>query len=289
MVSTDKEIPREFEMQSSESKKILIVGIDSEIGSAFAQYISEKGSYQVVGTTRRKLKSRETESLYQLDLANLESNLPRLDYYAIVICAGVTNQVICKEEPELTWRVNVDNTIEVIKRFYSLNTQVIFLSSCSVFDGTKPFSRHTDAPNPISNYGKQKVAVEEFLQKNLANYAILRLTKVISEETRFIKNWRKSAAKGESIRAYSNRLLSPVGVMEVCKAVESIIGTRSSGLFQLGGRMEHSYFEFAQSYFQDEPSHRNLIVSVEDPHAIGGVSNSLASNLPIETLDSPLT
>ncbi len=275
-------------MQNCESKKILIVGVDSEIGSNLARYIREKNSYKIVGTTRRKLNSQLTESLYQLDLANLESNLPRQDFDTIVFCAGVTNQTTCNEEPEFSWQVNVDNTIEVVNRFYSPNTQVIFLSSCSVFDGTKPFCKHTDSPNPINNYGKQKVAVEEFLQKNLVNYAILRLTKVISEETRFIKNWRESAAQGEFIRAYANRLLSPVGVMDVCKVVETIIDTRSSGLFQLGGPIEQSYFEFAQSYFQDEPSHRDLVVSVEDSNVIRGVFNSLASNLPTETLHSPL-
>jgi dTDP-4-dehydrorhamnose reductase len=276
-------------MQSSESKRILIVGIDSEIGSSFARYIREIGSYKIVGTTRRKLDSPLTESLYQLDLANLESNLPKQDFHTVVICAGVTNQTTCNEQPEFSWQVNVDNTIEVINRFNSLDTQVIFLSSCSVFDGTKPFRKHTDAPNPINNYGKQKVAVEEFLQKNLTNYAILRLTKVISEQTHFIRNWRESAAEGEIIRAYANRFLSPVGVMDVCKVVESIIETRSSGLFQLGGQIEQSYFDFAHSYFQDDPSRRDLIVSVEDSDVIRGVFNSLASNLPIETLHSPLT
>ena len=283
-MSFDKETLRKDEIQSSGSKKILIVGIDSEIGSNLARYFKEKDIYKIVGTTRRKLNSQPTESLCQLDLASLESNVPKLDFHTIIICAGVTNQTTCNEQPGFTWQVNVVNTIEVINRYSSLDTQVIFLSSCSVFDGAKPFYKYSDAPNPRNNYGKEKVAVEQFLQKNLANYAILRLTKVLSGETRFIKNWRESAAKGESIRAYGNRYLSPVGIIEVCRAVNLIIDTRSSGLFQLGGRIEQSYFEFAQSYFQDEPSHRDLVISVEDSDVSRGIFNSLASKLPEDTL-----
>lgn len=274
--------------KSVDEKLILIVGIDSEIGHNLADTLRKKDSYKIVGTTRRKLNYQPTESLYLLDLASLESNLPKLDFHTIIICAGVTKTTTCNLEPGLAWKVNVENTIEVINRFSSLDTQVIFLSSSKVFDGGKPFYEYSDATNPIDNYGKGKLAVELFLQKNLANFAILRLTKVLSGETRFIKNWRESAAKGESIRAYGNRYLSPVGIMEVCRVVNLIIDTRSIGLFQLGGQIEQSYFEFAQSYFQGEPTQRDLVISVEDSDVFQQTFNSLASNLPEDTLHSPL-
>ena len=261
-------------------KNILIVGIDSEIGSRLAIYLNRNKFYKIIGTTKREIKSGSVDLRFHLDLETLESNLPNFDFHAIIFCAGVTNQTTCSDYPELTWKINVENTISVINKLASAESHVIFLSSSSVFDGAHSFYKFTDLPNPISNYGKQKVEVENYLQKNLTRVTILRLTKVISEETRFIKNWRESASKRESILAYTNRHLSPVGIIEVCSLVKLIIDKESYGLFQLGGEIEQSYFEFAHSYFLGEPSVIDLIVPVEDHDVSRSTYNSLTLNLP---------
>jgi dTDP-4-dehydrorhamnose reductase len=275
--------------QNIKTKSILILGVDSKIGSNLIRYLKKNVSYRVIGTTRRKQKSKEIHSLYYLDLETLESNFSKENLDVIVICAGVTNQTICNDQPELTWKINVDNTIEAIKLLASPETHIIYLSSVSVFDGTKPFCNQLEIPNPINNYGKQKVAVELLLRKKYTNYAILRLTKVISKDTQFIRDWRDSADKGELIRAYANRYLSPVELGEVCKTISLIIGTRSFGLFQLGGDVEQSYFEFAKAYFQGEPKLSELVVAVDDPDDSRGIFNSLSSNLPVVDFDSPLS
>lgn len=262
---------------------ILIVGIESEIGSKLEGFLKENKTYRIIGTTRREVGFQAINSVYYLDLETLESNLPKLDFHTIIFCAGITSQATCNDDPRLTWKVNVENTIAAINQLASVETHIIFLSSCSVFDGSESFYKFTDLPNPISNYGKQKVEVEDYLQKNLARVTILRLTKVISEETRFIKNWRESASKGETILAYTNRYLSPVGVNEVCSLVKLIIEKESLGLFQLGGDIEQSYFEYARSYFLEEPSLRDLIVPVEDHDVSRSTYNSLALNLPQDT------
>ena len=266
-------------------KNILIVGIESQIGSKLAGFLKGNELYKIIGTTRRdiEVKSKLTDFCYHLDLDTLESNLPKLNFHAIIFCAGVTNQATCKDNPDLSWKINVENTISAIKLLVSTETQIIFLSSCSVFDGTQSFYKFSHLPNPISNYGKQKVEVENFLQKNYTNLTILRLTKVLSEETRFIKKWRESAANGDSILAYTNRYLSPVGIIEVCNLIRLIIDTRSFGLFQLGGEIEQSYFEFAQSYFLEEPTFKNLIVAIEDHDISRNMYNSLAVNFPLVT------
>jgi dTDP-4-dehydrorhamnose reductase len=264
-------------------RNILIVGIDSEIGSRLASYLDGNGRYKIIGTTRREIKSNSVDICFHLDLETLESNLPKLNFHTIIFCAGITSQATCNDNPKLTWKINVENTIAAINQLASVESHVVFLSSCSVFDGSESFYKFTDLPNPISNYGKQKVEVEDYLQKNLARATILRLTKVISEETRFIKSWRESASKGESILAYTNRYLSPIGIIEVCNLVKSIIEKESFGLFQLGGDIEQSYFEYATSYFLEEPSLKDFIVPVEDHDVSGNTYNSLALNLPQDT------
>lgn len=259
---------------------ILIVGVESEIGCKLAGFLKENKTFRIIGTTRREVGFQAINSVYYLDLETLESNLPKLNFHTIIFCAGITSQATCNDNPKLSWKINVENTIAAINQLASVESHVVFLSSCSVFDGSESFYKFTDLPNPISNYGKQKVEVEDYLQKNLARATVLRLTKVVSEETRFIKNWRESASKGESLLAYTNRHLSPVGIIEVCNLVKLIIDEKSFGLFQLGGETEQSYFEFAQSYFLEEPSIRNLIVPVEDHDVSRSTYNSLALNLP---------
>ena len=67
---------------------------------------------------------------------------------------------------------------------------IIYLSSHAVFNGEKAFYNHNDTTCPITVYGKHKNEVENYLTKNIKkNSCILRLTKVITNNTPFNKKW----------------------------------------------------------------------------------------------------
>ena len=246
----------------ADSKKILIVGIDSEIGSELKKLTLDNG-FKVEGTSRRKEFVSKKITFFDLEEPNFESIDNHFD--CVIICAAITNIAECEENPNLCKKINLINTIRLIDNVIANDSFVIFLSSSAVFDGTQSFYKHTDETNPISEYGKCKNSVEEHI-KNYVNKkgCVLRFTKVISKETPFIKRWESESEKGLFIKAYSNKFISTISIESAVSAIQLLINTKKSGIFQLGGSEEVSYFNYAQSYFRGRPNTLKLIKAQKD-------------------------
>ena len=266
-------------MDDNKTKSVLIVGVDSQIGSHLYDFLSQEG-FRVVGTTRRKQDSKGLQiNRIFLDLELDSIQIPEVQIDIAIICAGA-NQRYCDENPNRAFRINVENSTRFIKMLQDKGVFVIFLSSNAVFDGTKSFYKYTESPNPTNNYGRYKVLIEEFLKSNKRDSSILRLTKVLTSETTFIKMWEKYITEGKRFEIFQNHFLSPISLYSVASAVKLLIREREHGIFQLGGSTEISYESFALNHFEGNPVALNLIDFRMDKNARSGKHNSLESYLP---------
>ena len=81
----------------------------------------------------------------------------------------------CERDPDLSYRVNVQGTANVIAVAKAYNIRLIFLSSDLVFDGEKDGPYHEGDPvSPATVYGWHKVTVEEMISQELTNYLVIR-------------------------------------------------------------------------------------------------------------------
>ena len=167
---------------NNSSASLLIVGIDSQIGEYLRANLAQQG-HIVTGSSRRIVANeRQQQDTIFIDL-NLNSlELPNKHFDVAIICAGM-NMAMCKEYPVESERINVKNTIQLIDMLLGKGIHVIFLSSNSVFNGSKAFYKYTDGASPTSNYGMYKLQVEKFLQTKEKNASILRLTKVLTPKS----------------------------------------------------------------------------------------------------------
>lgn len=267
-------------MNSSHDAKILIVGIDSQIGAALAGLLAAKGM-DVFGTTRKA--GNTGEKIFYLDL--LEPNdslvLERFDF--AVICAAITNVTECEDAPERSEQVNLTNTVKLIDRCLLSDCFVIYPSSNAVFDGTKAFNSRDDEPRPRSAYGRLKLAVEDHIASNLPdNAAVLRFTKIVAKRSPFLQSWRENIDKGREINAYRDKFFSPLPIEDAVAAIFTIMSKRRPGLFQLGGTEEISYFDYARALFADDPAKLALVkpVNQPEPKSYFNHYNSLVTRLP---------
>lgn len=260
-------------------KKVLIVGIESQIGSALKELLINN-SFDVKGTTRKKETNKNT---YFLDLEEPDYEVINKKFNSIIICAAVTNIAKCEENPNECGKINVTNTIKLIDTAVANNSFVVFLSSNAVFDGSKSFYKYTDTTNPKTRYGKFKNAVEKYIKNRKSDkVCVLRITKVITKNTPFIKRWENESASGLSIRA-TNRLLSPVPIDRVVDTIKLLIDRKQSGIYQLGGSEEVSYFEYAHSYFKNSSKNLKLITAGNEGATPLSIEyNSLTTYLPID-------
>src|SRR5689334_22327349 len=143
-------------MRQGESGRALIVGGDSLVGSALQAHCRKAGI--AVDLTSR----RPGAGAIPLDLGNPDfAPLARGDYRVAFLCAAVTSMQACQEQPEASRRINVDNTLELMRRLAGRGTHCVFLSSSQVFDGETPAPAEDAETCPKNEYGAQKLAVEQ--------------------------------------------------------------------------------------------------------------------------------
>jgi len=263
----------------SSSEKILIVGIDSQIGSALKDYLIDK-KIQVYGTTRKI--NRLNENVFYFDLENPSFELFTMHFTFMVICAANTNIEECESNPLKCKTINVDNTIDLIDKSNINVDFILYLSSSAVFDGRRQFYNPSDEPFPTNLYGKFKTQVENYLIANFKDKScILRLTKVISKNTPFIERWMNELREGKDIVAFTNKFISPVDIADVVKSIYLLILEKVPGIFHFGGIEEISYSEYARRFFKNCPAALKLITDQRAPIPVNEiVHTSLTTSLP---------
>jgi len=224
----------------------LILGGDSEIGKAC---ISDLNSFFpcYLNATSRMPKNRSKDWIF-FDLSKSSATTIDFEFFDfIVLCASMTSIQDCEAQKALCFNLNVVKTKEIIQSAISKNCFVVFLSSDAVFDGTEAFCEPDSKRRPMSNYGLTKALVEEHIVENCGHMAcVLRLTKVISANTSFISNWQNQLNEGKGVKVFANKLLSPVSINEVTKAIARCVVSRKPGIYQIGGNHEISYLDFAK-------------------------------------------
>jgi dTDP-4-dehydrorhamnose reductase len=220
----------------------LVVGGDSLVGSAIQLHCREAGIPVEISSRRPGTKGLLFD-LRDPDFAPLE----RTRHEFAFICAAVTDMRTCQDEPVLTRRVNVDNTIELMRRLADRGTHLLFLSSSQVFDGETAAPTEDAVTCPKNEYGAQKLAVEQAIARHELPAAILRPTKILaSHPVGVFKAWFDALGKGQAIQAATNMPISPVMVEDVARAAGLLAAGRHRGIWHLGAGDEMTYFEAAR-------------------------------------------
>jgi dTDP-4-dehydrorhamnose reductase len=220
----------------------LIVGVDGLVGSALRTLCSESG-IAATTTSRRPRTAAVHLDLREPDYAALLGARHDIAF----LCAAVTDMRACQEDPEGSRKVNVANTLEVLRRLAGRGTRSVFLSSSQVFDGETREPSESAPVCPKNEYGMQKVAVERAIAEEKLPVAVLRVTKVLSERpVGVFKGWFEALLQGRPIEPATNMALSPVTVRDVALAAARLGIDGHAGIWHLGSRDAIAYDEAAR-------------------------------------------
>jgi dTDP-4-dehydrorhamnose reductase len=229
-------------MERGGSGRALVIGGDSLVGAAVQARCRDLGM-DVEVTSRRGTSGSLALDLSEPDFAPLALG----DYQVGFVCAAVTSMQACQDDPQGSRRVNVANTLELMRRLTGQGTHLVFLSSSQVFDGETPAPAE-DAPTaPRNEYGAQKLAVEQAIAREGLRAAVLRPTKILAERpVGVFEGWFKALSQGRPVRAATNLALSPVMVSDVADAAVRLAQQRRHGIWHLGSSDDIGYFEAAR-------------------------------------------
>jgi dTDP-4-dehydrorhamnose reductase len=224
----------------------LIVGANSEIGSAAARLIRSEGG-DVLTTTRRAPADRN-EIQFDLSTSVPDFHIPDGIISACIFVA-VPRLAACAADPEGSAWLNVTQTLALVDRLVQRGIYTLFLSSNQVFSGEEPHVGAAAPLSPISEYGRQKAKTERMLHARMAAGApigVLRLSKVVSPGMRLIADWKKELAARRPIRAFGDMTLAPVPVEMVAQSIALLMRDRSTVIAQLSGPRDMTYWEFGR-------------------------------------------
>jgi dTDP-4-dehydrorhamnose reductase len=223
---------------------MLVIGGDGTLGRALVA-AGHAGPVAVWHTTRRG--DDVGQSRFQLDLADpeIQWRLPQQPFSTVFLSAGVTSIQTCEAQPEVTRRVNVVQPLLLAQRLWDQGAFVVCLSSSTVFDGQTPFATPTDDTKPVSEYGRQKLALERGLLALGERVAIIRLSKVIAPNNALFSGWRNDLLSGQVIRPFSDMAVAPVSLPFAVAAVHHIARSREAGVHHISAAADVSYADLA--------------------------------------------
>ena len=238
--------------------RAIVIGSDGMIGSALTRALADDG-HVVYGTTRRL--ERVGKSRLFLDLAAADADrvaLPDVDI--AFFCAAVVSFAGCRENPNLAHRVNVIAPAALARRFAEHDARVVLLSTSAVYDWSVPHPPADRAPCPLTKYGELAAEAERgFLALGRAA-SILRLTKLLVANSKLFSDWISLLSRRREISAYSDIHISPMSIDDVLRALLALLTTSASGIYQVSGADDVSYYDAAIHVASRLGADRKLVV-----------------------------
>ena len=257
----------------------LILGADGAIGCSLMRHFRNEGR-PVLGTTRRP-DCLEDQMLH-VDLADVTLDWDALEAVETVwLCASVTSIAECDSRPDQTRAVNVDGVCQVAEKLSEVGAQIVFLSSSLVFDGRAPFYCPDSQVCPRTEYGRQKVEVEQRLGS--MNPVVIRLTKVLGPQHPLLMGWQTSLQEGRVIRPYSDRVIAPLPLDWVVRALPQLVDL--PGIHHLSGDQDISWSLVGEALAE----HLGADLSLVQPVEIGQPEGVLEPVGKYATLDMSAT
>jgi dTDP-4-dehydrorhamnose reductase len=225
------------------------------------------GSNGQLGSELKLLSSSFPQVKYifnDIDTLNIIDNSAVADFFSscrpdiVINCAAYTAVDKAETENNLAYQINekaVENLQNACKRF---NTKIIHISTDYVFDGKNylPY-KETDVANPLSVYGKSKLAGEKHLEGN-KNALIIRTSWLYSSYgSNFLKTIIRLSSERNELKVVYDQIGTPTYAFDFASAIlliiKKIVNDERSfcpGIFHYSNEGVCSWYDFANEIIQ---------------------------------------
>lgn len=164
----------------------------------------------------------------------------------VVHTAAWTAVDACEADPDRAMAVNALGTRHVAEGARQVGAHVCYISTDYVFDGraSKPYNEW-DEPNPLSVYGRSKLAGEHELDPE---HAVVRTSWVCGRHgANFVHTVLRMAGEGGPLRFVDDQRGCPTFTTDLAEAVCSLALSRRPGVFHMTNQGATTWFGFAQA------------------------------------------
>lgn len=226
--------------------KILVTGSNGLLGQKLI-YALKSGhpSVEILALARgeNRLKDKSGYSFASVDLTDknaVNNTVKNFRPDCIIHTAAMTNVDTCELNPEECRKQNIDAVQYLVDACKPFGTHFIDISTDFVFDGKAgPYSEEA-IPNPLSEYGRSKLAAEKIVQESGLPWAILRTMIIygVTDDTQRsnVVLWTKSSLEqGKNINVITDQFRGPTLAEDLADACIQAALRKAKGIYHVSG------------------------------------------------------
>ncbi|MES2579214.1 MAG: dTDP-4-dehydrorhamnose reductase [Pseudomonadota bacterium] len=248
-------------------KKILLTGVNGQVGHALQNRLTQ---HEVIALNREQLDLSDSAAIRRV----VQMIQPDL----IINPAAYTAVDKAEIEPDLAYAINAIAPQVLAEEAAKLNVALIHFSTDYVYDGSKTSAYiETDVVNPLSIYGKSKLAGENAIVAVGLPHLILRTSWVYGAYGKnFLKTIIRLASERESLRIVADQYGAPTSSESIADAVASLLtawqpkNISQTGVYHLTNQGKTSWHGFSCAIVDE---YNRLVVSKNLPPLKASVEN----------------
>ena len=225
--------------------RILITGSNGQLGNEIRVLAGDYPDFDFIYT--------DIDELDITDPLEVETffikNLPQV----IINCAAYTAVDKAETDESKAYLINATAVANLAKSAASIGALIIHISTDYVFDGKSylPYVE-TDKINPLSSYGRTKLAGENAVQLNATKGIILRTSWLYSAfGNNFVKTMMKYGIERDSLNVVFDQIGTPTYARDLAKVIldiiPSAINITGMNLFHYSNEGVASWYDFART------------------------------------------
>ncbi|MBM2840988.1 MAG: dTDP-4-dehydrorhamnose reductase [Bacteroidetes bacterium] len=236
------------------TKRVLVVGGNGLLGQRMTEFLIRGSAYHVAVASQspKPVRQLTSASYMQMDITS-KKDVKRVVYEAepdvIINCAAMTNVDACENERERAWKINVEGVEHLIEASRRTNAKIYHVSTDYVFDGKSGPYDEQARPEPLSYYGKTKLASENALHISGVDHFIARAIVLygtgINVKPNFALWLIQNLEQHLPVKIVDDQFGNPTFVDDLAQGILGAIELERLGTYHLAGRDIVSRHEFA--------------------------------------------
>jgi len=230
-------------------KKLLVTGISGFLGSCLATLNPEEWNiYGLYNSNPVKDSNIISIKINLSDSLELKKIFHKIQPDAVLHMAAISNPNFCETNQEISKKINVDVSLELVKLCQISSIPFLFTSTDLVFDGQEGPYDETSIPEPVSIYGKQKALAEKLILEHYPEACIVRCPVMYGLSkwgNSFMNSWLENLKKEQQVFAFTDEYRTKVSGKSAVEGMLLLLNKNASGIWHLGGRERISRYDFA--------------------------------------------
>lgn len=230
--------------------KILITGARGMLGRDLCRAAADRG-HEAWPTDVAQLVHDPADRMDVTDFDGLGAALDRFRPDFVFHLAAMTHVDDCERRPDDAWLANAVGTRNVAQHCRRLQVPMLYVSTGSVFDGTKatPYTEF-DTPNPQSIYARSKYEGEQAVRELLPEHLIVRAGWMFgggAEDKKFVAKMIDLARTQDVLRAVDDKFGSPCYTVDFSRRCLELVEAGRFGTYHAANEGWCNRFEMARA------------------------------------------